>query len=233
LKIWHSCAIINLVEGMGYSIAMQCESFVKGNRAMVDLNQIMYDMIKKSNCFETSYVNEIEELVDTGLEKTEENIQKVALEYLDEKGYARRIDNLDRAKQHILESSMYSDTVQVRKRREMVEDLLQEADAEELEKLTDVCVLDKLQKIDEKLEKIANPQYEYAVEIVNEVLTDADKMGGSLTEFESFQMLLNRYASAGWRVMSVTAREGSNHKISMTGFSSSTKQVVVVFERRR
>lgn len=200
---------------------------------MVNLSQIMYDMIKRSNCIETSYVNEIEEIVDTGLEKTEENIQKVALEYLDEKGYARRVDNLDRAKQHIIESSMYSDTVRVRKKREMVEDLLLEADAQELEKLTDVCVLDKLQKIDEKLEKIANPQYEYAVEIVSEVLTDADNLGGSLTEFESFQMLLNRYARAGWRVVSITAREANNHKISMTGFSTQTKQVVVVFERSR
>lgn len=65
---------------------------------MVDAEQILYNVIRNSNSFETTYVNEIEEVVDTGLEKTEDNIQKVALEYLDEKGFARRIDNLDRAK---------------------------------------------------------------------------------------------------------------------------------------
>lgn len=200
---------------------------------MVDINQIMYDMIKKCNCIETSSVNEIEEVIDTGLEKTEENIQKVALEYLDEKGYARRIDNLDRAKQHIIESSLFSDTVKVRKKREMVEDLLSEADEIELQKLTNICMLDNLLKMNEKLDKLANPKFEYAVEVVNDVLTDADKPSGSLQEFESFGMLLNRYSQAGWRVINITSREAANHKISMTGFSSQTKQVVVVFERQK
>lgn len=201
---------------------------------MANLNGIMYDMIKKSGCITTSNVNEIEEIVDTGLEKTEENIQKVALEYLDEKGYARRIDNLERAKQHIIESSLFSDTVRVRKKREMVEDLFQEADEEDLQKLMQICNLDSLLKVNDKLDKIINRQYEYAVEVVNDILTDADRVGGSLSEFESFQMLLNRYASAGWRVVSITAREANNgHKISMTGFTTQTKQVVVVFEREK
>lgn len=200
---------------------------------MVDLNQILYDAIKKCNTFETSSVNEVEEVFDTGLEKTEENIQKVALEYLDEKGYARRIDNLNQAKQHILESSMYSDTVMVRKRREIVEDLLSEIEVEELEKIAQGCMLDNLVQINNKLDKIANPQYEYAVEIVRDILLDEDKPTASITEFESFQSLLNRYSAAGWRVVSITAREANNHKISMTGFSTQTKQVVVVFERVR
>ena len=43
---------------------------------MVDVNQIMFDMIRKSGSVATSSVNEIEEIVDTGLEKTEDNIQK-------------------------------------------------------------------------------------------------------------------------------------------------------------
>ena len=78
---------------------------------MINTNNILYNIIKKCNSFDTSYVNEIEEVIDYGLEKTEENIQKVALEYLDEKGFARRPDNLNQAKQFVMESSEYSDTV--------------------------------------------------------------------------------------------------------------------------
>ena len=198
---------------------------------MVDVNQIMFEMIRKCNCIATNNVNEIEEIVDTGLEKTEENIQKVALEYLDEKGYARRIDNLDRAKQHIIESSMYSDTVRVRKKREMVEDLLTEASEEELEKMLNVCTLDNLMKMNEKMDTLVNRQYEYTVEILSDILSDADNVGNSLTEFESFRMMLNRYAKNGLRMVSVTAREGTNHRLSMSGFQTTTRQVVVVFER--
>lgn len=200
---------------------------------MVDVNQIMYDMIKKCNCIETSSVNEIEEVIDTGLEKNEENIQKVALEYLDEKGYARRVDNLDRAKQHIIESSLFSDTVKVRKKREMVEDLLSESDEADLQKLTNICMLDNLLKMNEKLDKIANPRYEYAVEVVDSIMLDSEKPTGTLQEFESFSMLLNRYANAGWQVKSITTRETQNHKLSMTGFSSQIKQYVIVFERQK
>ena len=50
---------------------------------MVNTSQIMADMIKKSGSIETNRIEEIEEVVDYGLEKTEENIQKVALEYLE------------------------------------------------------------------------------------------------------------------------------------------------------
>ncbi len=199
---------------------------------MANLNEIMYDMIKKSGCITTSNVNEIEEIIDTGLEKTEENIQKVALDYLDERGFARRIDNLERAKQHIIESSMFSDTVRVRKKREMVEDLFQEADEEELEKLMKICEMDTLLKIKDRLESLTVKHYEYAVEVLSDILTDADKPS-NLMEFESFQMLLNRYASAGWRVISIESRETTNRKISMAGFSTTTKQVIVVFEREK
>lgn len=200
---------------------------------MINTNNILYNIIKKCNSFDTSYVNEIEEVIDYGLEKTEENIQKVALEYLDEKGFARRPDNLNHAKQYVMESSEYSDTVCVRKRREIVEDLLEDAEDAELDRLAQASMLEKLQSIDTKLTKLTCPRYEYAVEIVPEVLTDADNMGASLTQFESFQMMLNRYASAGWHVKTITSREAANHKISMTGFSAKTSQVVVVFERLR
>jgi len=198
---------------------------------MINTNNILYNIIKKCNSFDTSYVNEIEEVVDYGLEKTEENIQKVALEYLDEKGFARRPDNLNQAKQFVMESSEYSNTVCIRKRREIVEDLLEDASDEDLDRLIQASLLDKLQTIDAKLTKMTSPRYEYAVEVLPEVLTEADNMGASLTQFESFQTMLNRYASAGWHVKTITSREAVNHRISMTGFSSKTSQVVVVFER--
>ena len=52
---------------------------------MVDVDQIMYDMIRKSGSVETESVNEIEEIVDTGLDKTDDNVQKMAMDYLTEK----------------------------------------------------------------------------------------------------------------------------------------------------
>ena len=200
---------------------------------MVDTRRILYDLINRSNSFDTTSINEIEEVVDYGLEKTEENIQKVALEYLDEKGFARRIDNLDRAKQHVMESSEYSDTVCVRKKREIAEDLLLEAEEDDLHKLADACILDKVQHIDEKLTRLAYPRYEYTVEVLDAFLFESDRGQGSLKEFESFEMLLNRYASSGWRVHNVIVDEVQNHKISMSGFSTTTKQIIVVFERMR
>lgn len=198
---------------------------------MIDTRRILYDVINGSNSFDTTCINEIEEVVDYGLEKTEENIQKVALEYLDEKGFARRVDNLDRAKQHVMESSEYSDTVCVRKRREMEEDLLLDAEEEDLEKLSYACMVEKLTKITEKLTRVAYPRYEYTVVVISDILTNDDKVQGSLTDFESFEMMLNRYARAGWKVNHIGIREGHNHKITMSGFSSSTKETVVVFER--
>ena len=198
---------------------------------MVDTNKILCDVIRKSGSIETNRVEEIEEVVDYGIEKNEENIQKVALEYLEEKGFAMREDNLVRAKQHVTESSMYSDTVCVRKRREISEDLLAEADDDDYARMAEAVLIDKLTNIDKKLTRISQPRYEYAVEIVDDILTDADKKQGSLTEFESFQSLLNRYAAAGWRVQSVTTRESAKSKLSMTGFSATQKQTVIVFER--
>ena len=199
---------------------------------MVDVNQIMFDMIRKSGSVATSSVNEIEEIVDTGLEKTEDNIQKVAMEYLDEKGYARSVQNMDMAKKTVTESSAYYDTVRVRKTRRMVDDMLQEAEPEELEKLMDICLLDNLMKVNEKLDKLSNRQMEYAVEVVDEIRMDSEKTGGSLVEFVSFQTLLNRYAAQGFRVLGFTTREVGNHgKLMMAGFSSTQKQTIVVFER--
>ena len=199
---------------------------------MIDVNQIMFDMIRKSNTVQTSNVMEIEEIVDTGLEKNEDNIQKIAIEYLQEKGYSQSVQNMDMAKQHIMESSEYSDTVRVRRRREMVEDLLQEAEPEELEKLMDVCLLDNLMKVSEKLDGLSTSRVEYAVEIVDEILLDKEKGGNSLVEFVSLQTLLNRYAAQGFHVKSFLTREtGNSGKLMMAGFASTKKQTVIVFER--
>lgn len=197
---------------------------------MMDVNEMLLEMIKKCDSIETSNVNEIEELIDTGLEKTEENIQKAAMEYLEEKGYAFREDNLVMAKKHIEDSSRFSETVMIRKKHSMEEDLLADLADEDVTKLKDVAILDNLTKINEKLDKLTNPHYQYAVEVVDDILLDKDKPTASLTQFESFQSMLNRYAAAGWHVVSITARETKNHKISMAGFSSVTSQVVVVFE---
>ncbi len=199
---------------------------------MIDVNQVMIDMIRRSNSIATSNVNEIEELVDTGLEKTEDNIQQIAMEYLEDKGYSRSIQNMDMAKQHILESSQNYDTVRIRKTRRMVEDLLQEAETEDLEKMVNVCLLDNLMKVSDKIDGLTGGRVEYAVEVVDEILMDNEKSGGSLLEFVSLQTLLNRYASQGFHVVTVTTREtGSGGKLMMAGFSSVKKQTVIIFER--
>ena len=170
--------------------------------------------------------------MDTGLEKTEDNIQKIAIEYLEEKGYAKSVQNMDMAKKHVNESSAYYDTVHVRRTRRMEQDLLQEAEPEDLDKLRDVCLLDNLIKVNSRLEAMVARRYEYAVEVVDEIQTDNEKSGGTLVEFVSFQTLLNRYAAQGFHVAAVTTREVANGgKLMMAGFSSTKKQTVVVFER--
>lgn len=196
----------------------------------MDVNQLLLDTIKKCGSIKTNSINEIEELVDTGLEKNEDNIYKAAMEYLEEKGYPARGENLIRAKQYIIDCSEGSDTVRVRKKHSFEEDLLADIEDEEIDKLNDVCVLDKLISINEKLDRLTKPRYQYAVEVVDDILTEKDRPKASLQQFESFQGLLNRYAEAGWRVVNITARETVNHKISMTGFSSVKKEIVIVFE---
>ena len=200
---------------------------------MVDVNQIMFDMIRRSDSIVTSKVEQVEEIVDTGLEKTEENITQIALEYLDEKGYARDVRNLEMAKQHVLESSASFDTVRIRKTRRLEDDLLSEAQPEDLEKLMDICLLDNLMKVNYKMDAMLNRRYEYAVEIVDEIMTDREKPSGTLQEFISFQMLLNRYAKQGYHVVGLTTREvGNSGRLMMTGFAATKKQTVVVFERQ-
>ncbi len=200
---------------------------------MIDVNQIMYDLIKRSGTVETTSVEEIEEIVDTGLEINDDNVQKAATDYLTEKGYARTPQNMDMAKRTVMESSEGSDTVRVRRVRTIVENLLSDMDEKDAANMMNVCLLDQLMKVSEKMDTLTNQRYEYAVEIVDEVLLDSEKPQGSLVEFISFQTLLNRYASQGFRVVGFTIREIGNHgKIMMSGFQSMQKQTVVVFERQ-
>ncbi|MCR5118405.1 MAG: DUF4177 domain-containing protein [Lachnospiraceae bacterium] len=200
---------------------------------MIDVNQIMYDLIKRSGTVETTSVEEIEEIVDTGLEINDDNVQKAATDYLTEKGYARTPQNMDMAKRTVMESSEGSDTVRVRRVRTIVENLLSDMDEKDAANMMNICLLDQLMKVSEKMDTLTNQRYEYAVEIVDEVLLDSEKPQGSLVEFISFQTLLNRYASQGFRVVGFTIREIGNHgKIMMSGFQSMQKQTVVVFERQ-
>ena len=200
---------------------------------MIDVNQIMFDLIRRSGTVETTSVEEIEEIVDTGLEINDDNVQKAATDYLTEKGYARTPQNMDMAKRNVMESSEGSDTVRVRRVRTIVENLLSDIDEKEASDMMNVCLLDQLMKVSEKMDSLTNKRYEYAVEIVDEVLLDSEKPQGSLVEFISFQTLLNRYASQGFRVVGFTIREIGNHgKIMMSGFQSMQKQTVVVFERQ-
>ena len=172
-------------------------------------------------------IQEIEEIVDTGLDKTDENIQKMAMDYLTEKGYAKSTQNMDQAKQHIMESSAGSDTVRVRVRRRM------DMDEGDMTKLLATCLLDNMIKINSKMDVLAVQRYEYAVEVLDDIALDSEKPSGSLIEFVSFQTLLNKYAAAGFKVIGFTTREVGNHgKLMMSGFNSTQKQTVIIFERR-
>ncbi len=200
---------------------------------MIDVNQIMFNMIKKSGTVETATVEEIEEIYDTGLELNEDNIQKAASDYLAEKGYARTPQNMDMAKRTVMESSEGSDTIRLRRVRTIVEDLMSELDNEDAANMLNVCLLDQLMNVSAKLDTLSNRRFEYAVEILDDLLLDSEKPTGTLMEFVSFQTLLNRYASQGFRVVSLSTREVGNHgKIMMSGFASTQKQTVVVFERQ-
>ena len=99
---------------------------------MADLKKMILEELRKSPNFQTETINEMEEYIDTGLEKTEENIIEVALNYLDEKGYRRRADNLEYAKQMIISCSEDSDTIIVKRMQILEEDLFENASMNEL-----------------------------------------------------------------------------------------------------
>jgi hypothetical protein len=168
---------------------------------MADMKQVMLDEVRKNSRIQTSYVAETEELIDTGLAKNEDNIMAAALAYLDEKGYRRRADNVEMAKQMIMEVSEGYDTVIVKKRKVEETDLFEKASINELRDAINVSILDTVTSLDSKLDRIVNKAFEYRVEELTTILTEKDRPHGHLAgDFESFEELLNRYGSAGWEL---------------------------------
>ena len=97
---------------------------------MADLKNLMLEELRKSSLIQTSSIDETEEFLDTGLEKNEDNILAAALAYLDNKGYRRRADNIDFAKNMIMESSEGYDTVIIKQKRVVETDLFEGVQAE-------------------------------------------------------------------------------------------------------
>lgn len=169
---------------------------------MADLKKMILDELRKSQGVQTETINEMEEYIDTGLEKTEENITEVALNYLDEKGYRRRADNLEYAKQMILNCSEDYDTIIIRRKQVVEEDLFEDASMEELRDALNLCILNNLNTIQEMFDYMLDIQYEYKVEVVNRLFSEADRPKGHLTSdnFETFEEMLNRYAGMGYQL---------------------------------
>lgn len=169
---------------------------------MADLKKMILDELRKSQGVQTETINEMEEYIDTGLEKTEENITEVALNYLDEKGYRRRADNLEYAKQMILNCSEDYDTIIIRRKQVVEEDLFEDASMEELRDALNLCILNNLNTIQEMFDYMLDIQYEYKVEVVSRLFSEADRPKGHLTSdnFETFEEMLNRYAGMGYQL---------------------------------
>lgn len=180
---------------------------------MADIKAIMLDEIRRSAFLQTSAITEAEEYIDTGLPKTEENIQSAALNYLDEKGYRRRADNLEFAKQMILESSEGYDTVIIKRVTVIEQDLFENSSMNELRDALNICVMNALSDINDKLERLTDVTYEYKVEVVDRIYTESERPKGHLTgDFETFEELLNRNSQMGWQLDRIQAepRNGNN-----------------------
>lgn len=168
---------------------------------MADMKKVMLEEIRKSSYIQTSSISETEEYIDTGLPKTEENIQAAALNYLDEKGYRRRVDNMEYAKKMILECSEGYDTVIIKRKSVVEQDLFEKVGINELRDAMDVCMLNTMSAMNAKLERMANMSYEYKVETVDAFYTDAERPRGHLSgDFQTLEELLNRYSQAGWQL---------------------------------
>ena len=168
---------------------------------MADLKKIILEEIRKSAFIQTSSVSETEECLHTGLKRTDENIQTAALNYLDEKGYRRRIDNLEYAKKMILECSEGYDTVIIKRKSIVEQDLFEKAGINELRDALNVCMMNTVSAINTKLDRMANISYEYKVEVLERLYTEAERPKGHLTgDFETFEEMLNRNSQAGWHL---------------------------------
>ena len=167
---------------------------------MADLRSLMLEELRKSSVVQTTSVDETEELLDTGLEKNEDNILAAALAYLDNKGYRRRADNIDFAKNMIMESSEGYDTVIVKQKRVVETDLFEGASQEELRDAMSVCELETLTAIHTKLERMANIRYEYAIKALDEINLEENRPKGKLGDYVSIEEILNEYGGKGWEL---------------------------------
>lgn len=170
---------------------------------MADLKKLMLDEIRKNTRIQSSYIDETEELIDTGLEKTDDNLTAVACAYLDEKGYRRRVDNLEIAKTKILETSEGYDTIIVKKNRIVETNIFEKATVAELRDALEVCLVNTIYSIHTKIDRLTNKQYEYKVEYVDSLKSESERpKQGHLgaEEFESFEETLNKRASEGWEL---------------------------------
>jgi hypothetical protein len=79
-------------------------------------------------------------------------------------------------------------------------DLFEGAGREELQDAMDVCKLETLTAIHTKLERMANRQYEYAVEFVEEIQLEKDRPKGKLGDYVSIENVLNEYGKKGWEL---------------------------------
>ena len=170
---------------------------------MADLKKLMLDEIRKNTRIQSSYIDETEELIDTGLEKTDDNLTAVACAYLDEKGYRRRVDNLEIAKSKILETSEGYDTIIVKKNRIVETNIFEKATVAELRDALEVCLVKTIYSIHTKIDRLTNKQYEYKVEYVDSLKSESERpKQGHLgaEEFESFEETLNKRAAEGWEL---------------------------------
>lgn len=170
---------------------------------MADLKKLMLDEIRKNTRIQSSYIDETEELIDTGLEKNDDNLTAVALAYLDEKGYRRRVDNLEIAKQKILQTSEGYDTIIVKKNRIVETNIFEKATVAELRDALDLCLVNTVSSIHTKLDRITNKQYVYKVDFINSFNTESERpRTGHLgaEEFETLEEKLNKYAHDGWEL---------------------------------
>ncbi|MBO7374294.1 MAG: DUF4177 domain-containing protein [Lachnospiraceae bacterium] len=170
---------------------------------MADLKKLMLDEIRKNTRIQSSYIDETEELIDTGLEKTDDNLTAVACAYLDEKGYRRRVDNLEIAKSKILETSEGYDTIIVKKNRIVETNIFEKATVAELRDALEVCLVNTIYSIHTKIDRLTNKQYEYKVEYVDSLKSESERpKQGHLgaEEFESFEETLNKRAAEGWEL---------------------------------
>lgn len=168
---------------------------------MANLKEMMLEEIRKSPLIQDSYVDETEELIDTGLPKTDENIQAAAIAYLDEKGYRRRFDNVEYAKQMIMEVSEDYDTVIVKRRKVTETDLFEKASISELRDAMDVCLLENVSSLNSKISRLVNKEYEYTVTCVDGIKMESERPRGHLAgDFETLEETLNKYAKKGWEL---------------------------------